>query len=109
MTAAVELQITDVAFGGKGVAHANGKALFVPYVVDGETVSANITREHKKFLEAELESIVTASPHRVEPRCPYFGRCGGGVFPHIAFAALLWFKWLEVKERMRGSGGVEES
>jgi len=58
----VELQITDVAFGGKGVARANGKAVFVPYVVDGETVSANITREHKKFLETELENIVTASP-----------------------------------------------
>jgi len=61
----VELRITDVAFGGKGVARANGKAAFVPYVIDGETVSASITREHKKFLEAELESIVTASPHRV--------------------------------------------
>src|SRR6266480_98904 len=85
MTAAVELQITDVAFGGKGVAHANGKAVFVPYVIDGETVSASITREHKKFLEAELESIVTASAHRVEPRCPYFGRCGGCVYQHIEY------------------------
>ena len=35
----MELQITDVAFGGKGVARANGKALFVPYVVDGVSTS----------------------------------------------------------------------
>ncbi len=62
MTVAVELQITDVAFGGKGVARADGKAVFVPYVIDGESVSASITREHKKFLEAELETIITASP-----------------------------------------------
>ena len=64
----MQLQITDVAFGGKGVARANGKAVFVPYVIDEETISASITREHKKFLEADLENIVTASPHRIEPR-----------------------------------------
>jgi len=104
----VELQITDVAFGGKGVARANGKAVFVPYVVDGETVSANITREHKKFLEAELESIVTASPHRVEPRCPYFGRCGGCVYQHIDYEHQLALKWRQVKETLRRIGGLQE-
>src|SRR5438270_2808929 len=108
MTAAVELQITDVAFGGKGVAHANGKAVFVSYVIDGETVSASITREHKKFLEAELESIVTASPHRVEPRCPYFGRCGGCVYQHIDYERQLALKWRQVKETLRRIGGLKE-
>src|SRR2546423_4201682 len=108
MAAAVEFQITDVAFGGKGVARANGKAVFVPYVVDGETVSANITREHKKFLEAELESIVTASPHRVEPRCPYFRRCGGCVYEHIDYEHQLALKWRQVKETLRRIGGLQD-
>ena len=104
----MELQITDVGFGGKGVARANGKAVFVPYVIDGETVSANSTREHKKFLEAELESIVTASPHRVEPRCPYFGRCGGCVYQHIDYEHQLALKWRQVKETLRRIGGLKE-
>jgi tRNA/tmRNA/rRNA uracil-C5-methylase (TrmA/RlmC/RlmD family) len=104
----MELEITDVAFGGKGVARTNGKAVFVPYVVDGETVSANITREHKKFLEAELENIVTASPHRVEPRCPYFGRCGGCVYQHIDYEHQLALKWRQVKETLRRIGGLQE-
>jgi 23S rRNA (uracil1939-C5)-methyltransferase len=104
----VELQITDVAFGGKGVARANGKAVFVPYVIDGETVAGNITRERKKFLEAELESIVTASPHRVEPRCPYFGRCGGCVYQHIDYEHQLALKWRQVKETLRRIGGLKE-
>src|SRR5438045_4303591 len=108
MTAAVELQITDVAFGGKGVARANGKAVFVPYVIDGETVSANITREHKKFLEAGLEKIVSASLHRVEPRCPYFGRCGGCVYQHIDYEHQLDLKWRQVKETLRRIGGLKE-
>jgi 23S rRNA (uracil1939-C5)-methyltransferase len=104
----VDLQITDVAFGGKGVARANGKAVFMPYVIDGETVSASITRERKKFLEAELESIVTASSHRVEPRCPYFGRCGGCVYQHIDYEHQLALKWRQVKETLRRIGGLEE-
>ncbi len=108
MTVAVELQITDVGFGGKGVARTDGKAVFVPYVIDGESVSASITREHKKFLEAELEAIVTASPHRVEPRCPYFGRCGGCVYQHIEYEHQLALKWRQVKETLRRIGGLEE-
>jgi 23S rRNA (uracil1939-C5)-methyltransferase len=108
MTVAVELQITDVAFGGKGVARTDGKAVFVPYVIDGESVSATITREHKKFLEAELETILTASPHRVEPRCPYFGRCGGCVYQHIEYEHQLALKWRQVKETLRRIGGLKE-
>jgi 23S rRNA (uracil1939-C5)-methyltransferase len=108
MTVAVELQITDVAFGGKGVARTDGKAVFVPYVIDGESVSASITREHKKFLEAELEAIVTASPHRVEPRCPYFGRCGGCVYQHIEYEHQLALKWRQVKETLSRIGGLKE-
>ena len=104
----MEFLITDVAFGGKGVARANGKAVFMPYVIDGETVSASITREHKKFLEAELESIVTTSPHRVEPRCPYFGRCGGCVYQHIDYEHQLALKWRQVKETLRRIGGLKE-
>lgn len=102
----VELQITDVAFGGKGVGRLNGKAAFVPYVIDGEIVSALIVREHKKFLEAELENVETTSPHRVEPRCPYFGRCGGCVYQHIDYEHQLSLKWQQVKETLRRIAGL---
>ena len=43
----VDLKIADIAFGGKGVARENGKAVFVPYTIEGETVSAEIMREKK--------------------------------------------------------------
>ena len=108
MTNVAELQITDVAFGGKGVARIEGKAVFVPYVIDGESVLASITEEHKKFLEAQLEDIVTPSPHRVEPRCPYFGRCGGCVYQHIEYEHQLALKWRQVKETLRRIGGIKD-
>jgi tRNA/tmRNA/rRNA uracil-C5-methylase (TrmA/RlmC/RlmD family) len=108
MTGVTELQIQDVAFGGKGVARIDGKAVFVPYVIDGESVSASVTREHKKFLEAELENVITPSPHRVEPRCPYFGRCGGCAYQHIEYEHQLALKWRQVKETLRRIGGLKE-
>jgi tRNA/tmRNA/rRNA uracil-C5-methylase (TrmA/RlmC/RlmD family) len=104
----LELQIQDVAFGGKGVARTDGKAVFVPYVIDGESVSARITHEHKKFFEAQLEDIVTPSPHRAEPRCSYFGRCGGCVYQHIEYEHQLALKWRQVKETLRRIGGIKE-
>ena len=97
----VQLTIQDVAFGGQGVGRTSGKAIFVPYVIDGETVSARVVREHKKFQEAELETVVASSPHRVKPRCPYFGRCGGCVYQHI--------KWRQVKETLRRIGKLENA
>ena len=108
MTGVKELLITDVAFGGKGVARTEGKAVFVPYVIDGETVAATITHEHKKFCEAQLESVIATSPHRVEPRCPYFGRCGGCVYQHIDYEHQLALKWRQVKETLRRIGGLKD-
>jgi 23S rRNA (uracil1939-C5)-methyltransferase len=105
----VELQITDIAFGGKGVGRIDGKAVFVPYVIDGETVSARIEREHKKFIEAELETVEVASPHRVQPRCPYFGRCGGCVYQHIDYQHQLAIKSRQVEQTLARIGGISDA
>src|SRR5207302_6089352 len=78
-----DLKITDVAFGGKGVARENGKAVFIPFTIEGELVSAKITREKKQFAEAEVVDLRQRSRYRVDPPCPYFGRCGGCAYQHI--------------------------
>ncbi|HEX4631800.1 MAG TPA: class I SAM-dependent RNA methyltransferase [Chthoniobacterales bacterium] len=97
----VELQIHDVAFGGKGVARDSGKAVFVPFTIDGEGVSARIVREKKQFAEAELIEVLEASPHRVEAPCPYFGRCGGCSYQHISYEHQLELKQKQVAQAMR--------
>jgi predicted RNA-binding protein with TRAM domain len=50
----VNLEITDVAFGGEGVGRFDGFVVFVPYVITGEKVEARITEIHKQFARAEL-------------------------------------------------------
>jgi len=93
----VDLKVKDVAFGGKGVGRDNGKAVFIPFTIDGERVSAKIVREKKQFAEAELVDLVEVSPHRVQPPCPYFGRCGGCSYQHIDYEHQLALKFRQVR------------
>ena len=101
MPRTVELQIEDVAFGGKGVGRAAGKAVFVPFTIDGERVSAQVVREKKQFAEAELCDVLEASPERVTAPCPYFGRCGGCSYQHISYVHQLELKARQVEQAMR--------
>jgi tRNA/tmRNA/rRNA uracil-C5-methylase (TrmA/RlmC/RlmD family) len=103
----VDLKIEDIAFGGKGVARENGKAVFIPFTIDGELASAKITREKKQFAEAEIVDLREKSPHRVEPPCPYFGRCGGCVYQHIDYAHQLEIKWRQVRDVLQRIGKLK--
>jgi 23S rRNA (uracil1939-C5)-methyltransferase len=104
----VELKIEDVAFGGKGVARDEGKAVFIPFTIDGERVTAEIVREKKQFAEAELVALLDPSPERVEPECPYFGRCGGCSYQHISYKHQLELKTRQVEQAMRRIGRLSE-
>jgi tRNA/tmRNA/rRNA uracil-C5-methylase (TrmA/RlmC/RlmD family) len=104
----VDLKIADIAFGGKGVARENGKAVFVPYTIEGETVSAEIVREKKQFAEAELVDVKESSSHRVPPECPYFGRCGGCAYQHIDYEHQLAIKWRQVRDALQRIGKLKD-
>jgi len=105
---AVELQIQDVAFGGKGVARDEGKAVFIPFTIDGERVTAKIVREKKQFAEGELVELLEPSPHRVTPECPYFGQCGGCAYQHSSYEHQLELKAKQVEQAMRRIGRLAE-
>lgn len=104
----LELKIHDIAFGGKGVARNAGKAVFVPYTIEQETVSAQLVREKKHFAEAELLEVREASPDRVTPECPYFGRCGGCAYQHIDYEHQLEIKSQQVRDVLSRIGKIAE-
>ncbi|PYJ69547.1 MAG: hypothetical protein DME76_08585 [Verrucomicrobia bacterium] len=104
----VDLEIEDIAFGGKGVGREQGKAIFVPYTIEGELVSAEIVREKKQFAEAELIEVKQSSPDRVEPQCPYFGRCGGCAYQHISYEHQLAIKWRQVRDALQRIGKLKD-
>ena len=100
----VDLKIEGIAFGGKGVGREKGKAVFVPYTIEDEIVSAEVVREKKQFAEANLIDVKERSPHRVEAPCPYFGRCGGCAYQHIDYERQLEIKWRQVRDALQRIG-----
>ena len=104
----IDLKIEDVAFGGKGVGRAGGKAVFVPFTIDGESISAHIVREKKQFAEAEIVEVKQNSSHRVAPECPYFGRCGGCSYQHIDYLHQLEIKSRQVNDVLHRIGKIKD-
>jgi 23S rRNA (uracil1939-C5)-methyltransferase len=104
----VDLRIEDMAFGGKGVARERGKAVFIPYTIEGELVSAEVVREKKQFAEADLVEVKESSPDRVGPQCPYFGRCGGCAYQHISYEQQLAIKWRQVRNALQRIGKLKD-
>ena len=100
----VDLKIEDIAFGGKGVGREQGKAIFVPYTIDGELVSAEVVREKKQFAEGVLVDVKESAPDRVRPECPYFSRCGGCAYQHMGYEHQLAIKWLQVRNILQRIG-----
>lgn len=100
----LSLTIHDIAFGGKGVARHEGKVFFIPFTIPGETVTARVVRQKKNFGEAELISVEVASPDRVVPVCPYFARCGGCSYQHLAYPRQLAIKSAQVEQTLRRVG-----
>ena len=101
----VQLQIQDIAFGGEGVARLDDFVVFVPFVLVGEAIEAEITEVKKSFARARLLRVVQASPERVEPACRYFGACGGCQYQHIAYEAQLRIKGKQIADLFQRIGG----
>ncbi len=104
----MELELTGFAPGGKAVAHApDGRVVFVEYGIPGERVVARVTEEHPTFLEASATEVLTPSPHRIEPRCEYFGRCGGCQLQHVTYEQQLVLKTAVVRDQLERIGGFD--
>jgi tRNA/tmRNA/rRNA uracil-C5-methylase (TrmA/RlmC/RlmD family) len=87
--APIEVTIERILPGGVGLAHAEGRTLFVALAAPGDIVRVRIDQIRGQLGFASIEEIVTPSPVRVEPPCPYFGRCGGCDFQQLSYAAQL--------------------
>ncbi len=97
----MRLTIESLAYGGAGVASAeDGRVVFVDGACPGDTVEAVLTEEHPRFMKARIETILEASPDRVEPPCPYFGACGGCQWQHVSYEAQLVAKRHAVEDAL---------
>lgn len=104
----VELEISDVAYGGDGVGRVDGMAVFVPFTIDGERVRARIRQTSPRFARAILVEVLSASPDRVSPQCPWFGKCGGCQYQHIAITRQRAIKRRQFAEALRRIGSIDK-
>jgi 23S rRNA (uracil1939-C5)-methyltransferase len=105
-----ELELTGMAHGGSAVGRHGGRAIFVPYAIPGERVTARIKQDGGRFAHAELLDVLEPSDARVVPRCPHFGpgRCGGCHWQHVDYPAQLKFKQQIVAEQLARIGGFRD-
>ena len=95
------LTIKKVIAGGKGLGTlSDGMVAMVPATLPGETVVVREGRSHRGYQEARLVRILEASPDRIEPPCPYYGRCGGCDLQHAAYPAQLKLKQRILRESL---------
>jgi 23S rRNA (uracil1939-C5)-methyltransferase len=107
------LTIDKLIYGGNGLARlpadekGPGKAVFLPFVLEGERVEAGITEQKPGFARARAEKILEASPRRIEPACPYFGQCGGCHYQHASYDHQLQIKSAILRETFRRVAKLE--
>ncbi len=93
--------IEKLIYGGEGLARlpqderGPGKSVFVPFVLEGERVEAELVEERPGFARAQLARVVDPSSQRRTPGCPYFTECGGCQYQHTDYD-----NQLRIKERI---------
>ena len=92
---------------GLGIARVNGAVVFVPHAVRGEEIDLRITKVMKTSCTGEIVKIHNPSPERMEPECPYAGKCGGCAYRHLTYPEELWAKRQRVQDALTRIGGLD--
>lgn len=104
----IEVTIERIVPGGLGLAHAEGLTVFVPLAAPGDLVRARIDRVRGKVAFASITEVITPSPVRVAPPCPYFARCGGCDFQQMTYRAQLDAKIEIIRDCLHRIGRIEQ-
>lgn len=107
------LSIEKLIYGGEGLARTapgpdgRSMAVFVPFVLPGEQVDADLQQEKPGFARGTVARVITPSADRIEPHCPYFQRCGGCHYQHIPYERQLEFKAQILRETLHRIAKIE--
>jgi 23S rRNA (uracil1939-C5)-methyltransferase len=107
------LSIEKLIYGGDGLARTpageNGRSLavFVPFVLPGERVEAEIAQQKPGFARGSVTQLVGPSAERIAAPCPYFQQCGGCHYQHIPYERQLEFKAEIVRETLQRVAKIE--
>ena len=100
----VTVHLDDMANEGQALGRVEGKVAFAAFGIPGEDVRLRVFTDKKQFLSGDVIEVLTSSPHRVTPRCPHFGVCGGCQLQHVSYEQQLVLKRRVVEEAVRRIG-----
>jgi 23S rRNA (uracil1939-C5)-methyltransferase len=103
-----EVTIQTLTYGGDGLGRlADGRAVFVPFVLPDERVQLKLVEEKRNYARAELVEVLEPSPKRIQARCTHFGVCGGCHYQHMPYAEQLKAKKDVLRDQLERIGKLE--
>jgi 23S rRNA (uracil1939-C5)-methyltransferase len=104
----LELTVSDMAFGGRGLAKPDGFSVFIDKAVVMDRVSVRIFKKKKNYAEGRVVDIIEPSPDRIAPRCEYSGYCGGCKWQFLDYKKQLQYKTEQVAEALEHIGLIKD-
>jgi len=103
----VVVSIESLSHDGRGVAHVDGKVVFIDEALPGEKLEFIYTDSRRDYAEGKVHKLISGSEHRVDPECSHFGVCGGCSFQHVDDAVQIQFKQNVLEEQFARLGKVD--
>jgi 23S rRNA (uracil1939-C5)-methyltransferase len=104
----LEVRVGDLAFGGQGVARADGFVVFCADTTPGDLARVRVRKARRRFAEADLLEVLEPGPDRIAPPCQYVPRCGGCRLQHVTYEAALRAKRDQVAEHLARIGHLPD-
>jgi 23S rRNA (uracil1939-C5)-methyltransferase len=103
------VKLEKLTYGGDALGRlSDGRAVFVPFALPGETVRIRSVDEKRGHVRAELVEVLEPSPERISPKCLHFGVCGGCHYQNLPYQSQLAVKTEILQQQLRRIGKIED-
>lgn len=102
------MKLSGLAMGGEAVGLLDDLVVFVQYGCPGDEIEVQLGKIKKSYARGDINRILTPSPHRTDPPCPIYFKCGGCQLQHMTYAAQLIYKRRMVEEVLHHLGGIRD-
>jgi len=103
-----EITLEKLTYGGEAMGRlSDGRAVFVPFGLPGETVRIQLTQEKQNFARGEILEILKPSPDRITAKCKHFTQCGGCHYQNLPYEKQQLAKADILRDQLQRIGKIE--
>ena len=101
------ITIEATAAEGNGLAHVDGKVVFVKQAIPGDVVDVQVNKVRSGYSQGYIARLISPSPHRLSPFCEHFGQCGGCTWQTLPYPMQIAFKQQQVVDQLTRIGHLQ--